>query len=584
MNSLSPIDVRGIVGPKEVIVYDTTLRDGTQGESISISSTDKLKIASHLSGFGMDYVEAGWPGSNPKDREFFDRANGAELGEAVHKLVAFGSTRRRGVDASEDKQIAALIDSGTPTVCIVAKGHAWQVEEILRTTREENLAMISDSVSYLCSHGRRVFVDLEHFFDGYAHDPMYALECCRAASEAGARCLVLCDTNGGSMPWQIGDAVQEVMAKLGGPRGVTVGIHCHNDCGMAVANSVVACQNGAGMVQGTVNGIGERTGNANLCSVVPALGLHVGSDMTCRKSMDAITGLSRTVSEVMNQSPDTSAPFVGSSAFAHKGGLHVAAMERHSDSYQHIDPAAVGNQMRVLISELSGRQNIMKKIKDAGFITNDDDHSWNERALAILDRVKKLENIGYTFEGAEASVHLMVLHATRGYCSPFKVVDYNAFVFGSDIDSASRVVAKMSATSRAATARATVKVHTIATDEDTEFDGSIVEIERLEVCDGSGPIDALSSALMKALLPSHPYLSNIELTDYKVRILDPKLATGAASRVMIEFRDNFTETTWSTVSVDRNVISASLNALVDGYEYALIEQAQLCMLCDDFFE
>mmetsp|Transcript_40090 Transcript_40090/g.94181 ORF Transcript_40090/g.94181 Transcript_40090/m.94181 type:complete len:674 (-) Transcript_40090:185-2206(-) len=583
--SSSPMDIGGIVGPENVIVYDTSLRDGTQGESVSISSTDKLKIASLLCSFGVDYIEAGWPGSNPKDKEFFERAS-TELPEVTRsKLVAFGSTRRRSVPASEDGQIQSLLDSGTPTVCIVAKGHAWQVTEILRATKDENLDMIRDSVGHICANGRRVFVDLEHFFDGYEHDSNYALDCCRAAVEAGARCLVLCDTNGGSMPWQIEQATSAVVDEFGGHFGVSVGVHTHNDCGMAVANSVVACRAGAGLVQGTVNGIGERTGNANLCTVVPSLALHVDSKMTCRPQLSRLTQLSRTVSEVMNRNPDTAAPFVGASAFAHKGGLHVAAMQRHKDSYQHIDPKLVGNEMRVLISELSGRQNILKKIRDAGFIQADDDHSWNDRAAAILNRVKQLESIGYTFEGADASVHLMVLHATKGYCSPFKVLDYNALVFDSDIDSASRVLKKAQQKKPPATSRATLKIRTVTTPEDKEYDGNgITYMDRLEVSDGSGPIDALSKCFLKALKPSHPYLSNVELTDYKVRILDPNTATGAATRVMIEFRDRHEDTSWSTVSVDRNVVSASLNALLDGYEYALIEQASECMLCDDFFD
>lgn len=435
---------------------------------MSASCDDKLKITKRLASFGVDFIEAGWPGSNPKDAEFFERAK-TELSPAERKkLVAFGSTRRKAISANEDPQIQALVQSEAPTICLVCKAHKWQVTEILRATPEENLAMIRDSVSYLTSQGRRVMVDLEHFFDGFKQDETYVLQCCEAAADAGAKCLVLCDTNGGSMPWEVQDMTKKIVKHFDG--FVTVGIHAHNDCGMAVANSMTAAKAGAGLVQGTINGIGERTGNADLCSIIPSLALHVETKVACRSNLSGISSLSRFVDEILNRTPNPAAPFVGTSAFAHKGGLHVAAMERSPLSYQHIDPTEVGNEKRVLISELSGRQNIMGKFKEAGF----DGQQANERATAILNRVKQLEAKGYTFEGAEASVHLMILHATTGYCPPFKVLDYSAQVYDSHIDSASRVVEMERRREDkpnpnqflGPTARATIKVRTLNLDDE----------------------------------------------------------------------------------------------------------------------
>jgi len=561
-----------------VVIYDTTLRDGTQGESVSASADDKLKICHRLASFGVDYIEAGWPGSNPKDAEFFRRAIDELSDNEKSKLTAFGSTRRKNINVQEDPQVQALLDSQAPTICIVAKAHHWQVTEILKATPQENLDMIRDTIHFLVNHGRTVFVDLEHFFDGYQDNPNYVLQCCEAAADAGASCLVLCDTNGGTMPWTVGSICQEMSRKF----EIPIGIHCHNDCGMAVANSVMAVQHGAGMVQGTMNGIGERTGNADLCSIVPSLALHMNTNVTCHNRLTELTKLSRYVDEILNRTPNQAAPFVGSSAFAHKGGLHVAAMERSPLSYQHIEPELVGNEKRILISELSGRQNIMGLMEGIHV-----DHK-NERSMAILNRVKQLEAKGYTFEGAEASVQLMILHSTHDYCPPFSVLDYAAQVYDANMDSASRVLREESSRTSGLgpTARATVKVRTMCPVPDgLEMDPDWKPYEdRLEVSDGNGPVDALANALLRALIPSHPYLEAIELVDYKVRILDPESATGAATRVLIEFRDALKETTWTTVSVDTNVISASLNALVDGFEFALVEHAQSCMLCNDDYE
>lgn len=566
-----------VKGPKECLVFDTTLRDGTQGEQVSASCDDKLKIATRLAAFGVDYIEAGWPGSNPKDLEFFKRAK-TELEEpARKKLVAFGSSRRKNMAVEEDPQIQALVESDVPTICMVVKAHSWQVTEILRATREENLEMIYDSVAYLTDLGKTVLVDLEHFFDGYKSDPEYAIACCESAVDAGARCLVMCDTNGGSMPWEITDT-SKAMVKHFEPF-CTIGIHCHNDCGMAVANSIASSHAGVGLIQGTINGIGERTGNADLCSIVPSMALHVEAGMSCKENLPKLTQLSRFVDEVLNRSPNIAAPFVGRSAFAHKGGLHVAAMERSPLSYQHVEPESVGNEMRVLISELSGRQNIIGKMHDI-FGDEMDATQKSARSLAVLNRVKELESMGYQFEGADASVHLLILYSTQGYCSPFQVLDYSAQSYDQNMDSASRLV-----TTRpdAATARATINIRTVVDDPDLEGSG-LSFVENLQVSDGKGPVDALTNALLKALTPSHPSLKSVELTDYKVRILNPNAATEAVTRVLIDFRDTETDQKWTTVSVDTNIVSASLNALVDGFEYALIEHSQTCMLCDDFFD
>jgi 2-isopropylmalate synthase len=571
-----------IRGPSNVLVYDTTLRDGTQMESISVSCSDKLKITQRLSSFNIDYIEAGWPGSNPKDEEFFRRAQSELDPGAKSKLVAFGSTRRKGILAKDDAQIQKLVECGAPTVCIVAKAHLWQVTDIIRADPNENLDMISDSVSYLTSLGIDVMVDLEHYFDGFKFDKEYSLQCCKAAVNAGAKVLVMCDTNGGSMPWEVEEITKETVDNFGDL--ATIGIHCHNDCGLAVANSLTGAKAGVGLIQGTINGIGERTGNADLCSIVPSLALHMDSKMTCNDNLDEITSLSRYLDETLNRTPDRGAPYVGASAFAHKGGLHVAALERSPDSYQHVDPKKVGNKLRVLISELSGRQNILGKMKKLDIDIAEDVVA--ERALVILERVKQLESLGYTFEGADASVELMILHSTQGYCPPFRVLDYTAQVYDTDVDSASRVMSKMEngksknsdgAVTKTNLARATVKVRILDDPNHSEDEF----LDRLEVSEGNGPVDALANALKKALLPSHPKLDSLQLIDYKVRILDPVAATAAATRVMIEFKDAESDRQWTTVSVDRNIISASLNALVDGFEYALKDVVASCLL-DEF--
>lgn len=577
--------------PKRVFIYDTTLRDGTQGEAVSCSVDDKLKIASKLASFGVDYLECGWPGSNPKDAEFFERAQTELSEEAKAKLVAFGSTRsKRSASANEDPQLQALVASGAPTACIVCKASSWQTTEILGASREDNLDMISSSVVFLREEGLRVHVDLEHFYDGFlggraaASDEDYCLECVKSAVGAGAECVVLCDTNGGHLPWDILSATQAVVDAV--PADVQVGIHAHDDSGVAVANSLAAVRGGATLVQGTTNGVGERTGNANLNSIIGALalkGTHVvpgGIDVACAVHLNRLAETARFVDETLNLIPRKSQPYVGASAFAHKGGLHVSALAKSSAAYEHIDPAAVGNEQRVLVSELSGRANIWNTLTKAGLVQEDEAQAlgplgveqWKERSAAILERVKRLENLGYSFEGAEASVHLMLLHASPGYCSPFTVLDYSVTTSDENLDSASRAVAKgavKEGTPPRQKARATVKVRVADGDDE----------DRLDVAEGSGPVDALAAALVRSLAPTFPFVEAISLVDYKVRILDPKSATRAATRVECTFRAERGQV-WTTVSVDRNVISASANALVDGFEFGIVEYADACMLCE----
>ena len=570
--------------PRRIFVYDTTLRDGTQGEAVSCSVDDKLKIASKLAAFGVDYLECGWPGSNPKDAEFFSRAKTELSREAKQKLVAFGSTRsKRSATADQDPQLRALVESGAPTACIVCKASSWQTTDILGASREDNLDMISSSVAFLRKEGLNVHVDLEHFYDGFLGgraaegDEEYSLECARVAVAAGAEAVVLCDTNGGHLPWDIEHATRCVVDAV--PSEIVVGVHAHDDSGVAVANSLAAVRGGASLVQGTANGVGERTGNANLNAIIGALALKgsqiapEGIDVACSDNLHLLADAARFVDETLNLIPRKSQPYVGASAFAHKGGLHVSALAKNSAAYEHVDPAKVGNEQRVLVSELSGRANIWSTLKKAGLVHEGGEPlgeaKWRERSAAILERVKRLENLGYSFEGAEASVHLMLLHASPGYCSPFTVLDYSVTTSDENLDSASRAVVK-GGRHTAQRARATVKVRIADGDDE----------DRLDVAEGSGPVDALAAALVRSLAPTFPFVDSIRLVDYKVRILDPHSATRAATRVECTFKEKITGKVWTTVSVDRNVISASANALVDGFEFGIVEYADSCMLCE----
>ena len=519
-------------------LYDTTLRDGTQMEGISLSVEDKLKIAQKLDELGIHYIEGGWPGSNPKDAEFFVRAQSLRLRNA--KIAAFGSTRRAGVRAEDDPNLRALLDAHTPAVTLVGKANAEHVRLVLETTREENLAMIRDSVAYMKGQGKVVFFDAEHFFDGFRDDAEYALECLRAAAEAGADCLVLCDTNGGTITSKVIEAVAAAR-RLGAP----VGIHAHNDADLAVANSLAAVEAGATHVQGTINGYGERCGNANLVSVIPNLKLKMGIDCLSDEQLARLTEISHYVSEVANMVPNPHAPYVGASAFTHKAGLHVAAIVKAESSYQHMEPQLVGNEKRVLVSELAGYRNVITKLNEQGI----DIPLGGEEARRLLEQVKLAESQGYQYEGAEASFELLARRSQPGYEPPFELKDFLV------------VVRRHSEPERGAAgemlAEAAVKVR--------------VEAETLHtVAEGDGPVNALDLAVRKALVEFHPTLEAVKLVDYKVRIVDSPSGTAAIVRVLIESTDG--EHTWTTVGCSPNIIEASWLALSDSLEWWLVRR------------
>jgi 2-isopropylmalate synthase len=514
-----------------VLLYDTTLRDGTQREGISFSVEDKLRIARRLDRLGIAYVEGGWPGSNPKDMAFFERAPELDLEQA--RVTAFGSTRRADVAVEEDANIRALVAANTPAVAVFGKSWDLHVHQVLRTTLNENLRMITDSVRHLKDMGREVIYDAEHFFDGYQADPAYALRTLAAAAEGGADVLVLCDTNGGALPSTIAAVIREVQ------RGITVplGIHAHNDGEMAVANTLTAVEMGVEHVQGTINGYGERCGNANLCSIVPALKLKMGHGCISDQQLATLTETARYVSELANLSLYPHQPYVGQSAFAHKGGMHVNALVKCEESYQHIDPTLVGNHKRVVVSELSGKSNIAYKANEFGLELAEG----GDRTRLILDHIKELESQGFQFEGAEGSLELLIRRARPDYKPPFELLDFHVLVRGSDNGNMA--------------AEATVKVR---------VDEQVMHT----AADGNGPVNALDAAVRKALLPFYPCLADVHLTDYKVRILDGAAGTAAQTRVLIDSANG--HHTWSTVGSSRNIIEASWQALADSLEYALL--------------
>src|SRR4051794_2212992 len=485
-------------------VYDTTLRDGAQQEGLNLSVADKLAIARQLDGLGVGYIEGGWPGSNPKDTEFFRRA-GEELRLEHATLAAFGATRRAGVAAADDPLVAALRDSGASVVTLVAKSHDRHVELALRTTLAENLAMIRDTVAYLRAEGQRVFLDAEHFFDGYRANPAYALECVRTAAEAGADVIALCDTNGGMMPTELGDAVRAVIEAT----GARVGIHCHDDTACAVANTLVAVEAGATHVQGTANGYGERSGNANLFSVVAGLQLKKGHVVLDGDGIREMTRIAHAISEVTNITPDTHQPYVGLSAFAHKAGLHASAVRVDPMLYQHIDPAQVGNDMRMLVSEMAGRASVELKGRQLGYeLSGDEGKAVIGR---VTDRVKDLEAHGYSFEAADASFELLLRDEIAGERKRHFTVE------------SWRVIVEQP-TQGAVTSEATVRL--------------AAKGERVvAVGEGNGPVNALDRALRSALEQTFPELASLELTDFKVRILEGSHGTGAITRVLIETSD-----------------------------------------------
>ena len=515
---------------KPAYLYDTTLRDGTQGEGFQLSVLDKLRIAERLDAFGIDFIEGGWPGSNPKDVEFFREAKSLKLKHA--KLAAFGSTRRANTPVGDDPQVALLLEAETPVVTIFGKSWELHVTEVLRTTVEENRAMIRDTVAHLVKHGREVMYDAEHFFDGYKDSPEHALSTLVAAAEGGAACLVLCDTNGGTLPDEIVQICAAVRERL---PDVPFGIHTHNDCELAVANAVAAVKAGATQVQGTINGYGERTGNCNLTSVIPILQLKLGMPVVSR--LEKLRDLSYFVDDVSNNPHFARAAFVGRTAFAHKGGMHVNAVQKLARSYEHIEPASVGNEQNILVSELSGQSNILIKAGELGLPLE----KGSAEASAVLKRVKELENEGYSFEAAGGSLELLIRRELGNHARPFDLTEYHTS-FRQYRDGHPPVC------------EATVKLMVDGTPE-------------LTVAEGRGVVNALDLALRKALLPFFPEISEVSLVDYKVRIIDSHDATAAKTRVLIVSTDG--ENNWGTVGVSENIIEASWLALVDGIDLFL---------------
>lgn len=517
---------------KKIQIYDTTLRDGCQSEDVSLTVEDKVQVASKLDELGVDYIEGGWPGSNERDAAFFREIKKVRLKHA--KVAAFGSTRRANVKAAQDNNLQLLLKADTPVATVVGKTWDLHVREALRISGEANLEILHDSIAYLKKRVDEVIFDAEHFFDGYFSNPEFALQCLRAVDDAGVTLIALCDTNGGRLPHEIEAAVRMALETVGCP----VGIHCHNDSEVAVANSIAAVRCGATQVQGTVNGIGERCGNANLVSIIPDLQLKLGYQCVPAQKLKMLHEVSMLVSELANITPHARQPYVGRSAFAHKAGLHVSAIQRNARTYEHVDPALVGNDRRVLLSELSGRANILYKSKEFGL----EIESSNEKIGHLLDELKRLESEGYSFEGADASFELLMLRTLGLAREYFKFVSFRVF---------------------------DDKWH----EEQAPFSEAVVVIEGPDgrrsrtSSKGNGPVNALDSALRQALVPYYPNLEMMELADYKVRVLDNGRGTGARVRVLIESTDG--KRRWSTVGVSDNVVEASWQALIDSVEYKL---------------
>jgi len=515
----------------DITIYDTTLRDGTQSEGISLSVNDKIKITRWLDDFGVNYIEGGWPGSNPKDAEYFRRVQNIKLKTA--KIAAFGSTRKKNIRPENDINLRALVDAGTHAVTVVGKSWDLHVFDVLETSLEENLSMIEDSVAYLKKLDKEVIYDAEHFFDGYKANPDYTLQTLHAAANGGADVIVLCETNGGALPWEVGEIVRSVKQHIATP----LGVHTHDDGGNGVANALMGVQAGARHVQGTINGYGERVGNANLCTLIPNLQLKMGLKCVSAESLAKLSDLSHFVAEIANQSPNLYLPFVGKKAFAHKGGIHVAAVLKNENSYQHIDPTLVGNVRRTLVSELSGRGNVIDKSHEFGLDVDDDQVS------EVVVQIKELEAQGFTFEGAEASAHLLIKRMDAKYSPPFELLDFTVVV--------------EHRRGLGVFAEATVKVC---------VDGEVVHT----AAEGNGPVNALDAALRKALLNAYPHIEHLRLDDYKVRILDTESGTAANVRVLIDTKNG--NSRWSTVGASTNIIEASWHALADSMEFALQKQ------------
>ncbi len=525
---------------QKVDIYDTTLRDGSQREGVSFSVSDKIKIAEKLDEFGVGYIEGGWPGSNPKDIEFFRRAAKMKFNNA--RICAFSSTRRPGVSMEEDLNIRALVEAGTHTVTIFGKSWDFHVSDALKTNLDENLAMIKDTIAYLKSLGREVFFDAEHFFDGYKANPEYALNTLEAAAEGGADIVVLCDTNGGLMPWEIPAILGAVKDRV----KIPLGIHVHDDAGMATANSLLAVREGITQIHGTINGYGERCGNANLCTIIPNLQLKMGLEVVTPEQLSGLTKLSRIIAELANIAPADQQPYVGFNAFAHKGGMHVDAVSKKPETYEHADPDRVGNQRRILVSELAGRTSISLKTNQNELKLDKD----RPETASVLQRLKEMEHYGYQFEGAEGSFELLVLKMMKAYTPLFKLEGFRMII-------EKREEGQLYS-------EATIKVR--------------VGDEQVHVAaEGNGPVNALDNALRKALEGFYPALKKIKLIDFKVRVIDGVDGTGAQVRVLIQSSDD--QKSWGTVGVSPNVIEASWIALVDSLEYGL-----LCRKLPEFTE
>ena len=525
----------------KITAYDSTLRDGAQAQGISFTVEDKLKIVERLDALGIGYIEAGNPGSNPKDLVFFDRVRALKLKHA--KIIAFGATRKPNISAAADNNLQSLLLAKTPAVAIFGKSWDYQVTDILRTTLDENLAMINDSVAFLKSNGKEVVFDAEHFFDGYKANTEYALKTLQAATDAGADVLCLCDTNGGTFPDEVFTITQKVVALFNNQLvDVQIGIHCHNDCEMAVANSVAAVKAGASQVQGTINGIGERCGNANLCSIIPNVQLKLGLSCIPKENMASLASAARYVSEIANTAFNDKAAYVGHDAFSHKGGMHIDAVSKNPISYEHINPALVGNSRHILVSEVAGRSALLAKI-------NAVDASLSKDSLEtkrILAHLKSLENDGYQFESAESSFDLLI-HKLLGRFEPFFTLnDYKVSVQENSAERSNNAVAYVNIT------------------VDTQLESVTAE--------GDGPVNALDKAIRKALERFYPQIASVKLVDYKVRVLDSDNATAAKVRVLIESADQ--NSSWTTIGVSTDIIDASWRALSDAIEYKLLQDSQ----------
>jgi 2-isopropylmalate synthase len=514
--------------PEAVDVFDTTLRDGSQQEGLSLTVDDKLRVAEQLDHLGVTFIEGGWPGANPKDAEFFERAP-AELSLKTATLVAFGSTRRAAVAADKDETLRQLLEAGTEAVCLVAKSSEVHVTDALRTSLDEAVAMVSDSVDYLRSRDRRVFLDAEHFFDGFAANPEFSLRILQAAAEAGAETLVLCDTNGGTLPFEVEAIVDEVLRRF----ETQVGVHFHNDSGCAVANSLAAVRVGATHVQGCVNGYGERAGNTDLSAAIPDLSLKLRVQTIPADRLERLTPVSHHIAELVNIAPDPQQPYVGASVFAHKAGLHTSAIVRRSDAYEHVDPELVGNGTRFVVSEMAGRSTLALKADELGLDLD------SQAASEVLDTLKQLEYEGYHFEVADGSLELLLRRAT-GWNQPFFELE------------SYRVISDQGA--RQST-EATVKVF-------------VGDDRMVETAEGNGPVNALDAALRAALVPHHPSLAHVHLVDYRVRVLDSAKGTGSVTRVLIDSANG--DRTWTTIGVSENIIAASWQALSDSIVYGLL--------------